>query len=106
MYKIIVFVPESHLQPVKEALFDAGAGEMGSYSHCCWQALGTGQFKPGAGSQPAIGQQGMISQVEEYRLEVVCDETRVRAALSAMIAAHPYEAPAYEAFAIKTLEDF
>ena len=106
MYKMIVFVPESHLEQVKDALFNAGAGEIGAYSHCCWQVLGMGQFKPGSGSQPAIGEQGLISRVEEYRLEVVCENTRVRAALQAMIAAHPYETPAYEAFEIKTLEDF
>ena len=52
MYKLVFFVPESHLDVVKEAVFATGAGRMGHYSHCCWQILGEGQFMPMPGAHP------------------------------------------------------
>lgn len=96
MYKLIFFVPETHLEPVKTAVFAAGAGSLGNYEQCCWQVLGQGQFKPLAGAQPYVGQSGQLECLPEYRVEVLCAETVVRAAVSALRAAHPYEEPAYE----------
>lgn len=96
MYKLCVFVPESHLEAVKDALFDAGAGKIGAYDRCSWQTRGTGQFRPLQGSSPYIGREGEIETVEEYRLEMVCDDRLIRAAVAAMKKAHPYEEPAYD----------
>ncbi|WP_428240436.1 NGG1p interacting factor NIF3 [Gynuella sp.] len=106
MFKIIVFVPEDALSKVKGALFKAGAGNIGHYSHCCWQVLGVGQFMPGEQSEPAIGNRGSVCEVSEYRLETVCDGERIRRVLTAMLDAHPYETPAYEVLEIKSLEHF
>lgn len=106
MYKITVYVPESHVETVKSALFDAGAGRIGNYDSCCWQVLGQGQFKPLKGSNPAIGQQQQDEQVAEYKVELVCAEAYITHALDAMIAAHPYEEPAYDVIKIQTLKDF
>ncbi|AJQ95917.1 NGG1p interacting factor 3 protein, NIF3 [Gynuella sunshinyii] len=106
MFKIIVFVPEDAISRVKDALFQAGAGNIGDYSHCCWQVLGKGQFLPGEHSQPAIGSRGNICEVSEYRLETVCDGSCIKSALTAMLDAHPYETPAYEVLEIKSLEHF
>lgn len=93
--KIEFYVPETHLETVKSAMFKAGAGRVGDYDSCAWQTLGQGQFRPLEGSQPYLGQQGSVEQVEEYKVEMVCDSTSVDAVITAMKAAHPYEEVAY-----------
>lgn len=96
MYKICFFVPASHAESVKSAVFLTGAGRIGSYEQCCWQSQGTGQFRPLSGSQPYVGEQDVLEYVEELKVEMVCDDEHVKAAISALRAAHPYEQPAYE----------
>ncbi len=102
MYKLGIYVPESHLEAVKAAAFAAGAGRIGDYDSCCWQVAGQGQFRPLQGSQPYLGQQGEVECVAEYRVEMVCSDERVKAALQAMIDAHPYEEPAWDAVQLVT----
>jgi hypothetical protein len=103
VYKLAFFVPDSHVEVVKEAVFAAGGGRIGDYDHCAWQVLGLGQFRPLDGSQPFIGQAGQVEQVEEWKVElVVCDEL-IRDVVAALKLSHPYEAPAYEVW---RLEDF
>jgi hypothetical protein len=96
MYKIGIFIPATHLEAVKMAMFAAGAGRIGHYDCCAWQTAGQGQFRPLQDSQPFIGQQGIIATVEEYRVEMVCEESLIRAVIAAMKRAHPYETPAYD----------
>ena len=96
MYKLGFYVPESHLEAVKAACFAAGAGRIGDYDSCCWQVLGQGQFRPLEGSQPYIGQTGAVESVPEYRVEMVCEDDVTRRVVEAMIAAHPYEEPAWD----------
>ena len=96
MYKLCFYVPESHLEPVKQAIFDAGAGCIGEYEQCCWQVLGEGQFRPRAGAQPFIGKQGELERVAEYRVELVCSDELIARSVAALKAAHPYEEPAYD----------
>jgi hypothetical protein len=96
MYKLGVFVPASHLEQVKTALFAAGAGRIGNYDSCCWQTLGQGQFRALEGSDPYIGQQGKVENVEEYRVELVCEDKLLKVVLEALRRAHPYEEPAYD----------
>ena len=96
MYKLCIYIPETHVEPVKQALFAAGAGRIGDYDACCWQVKGTGQFRPLEGSQPFIGEAGKVEQVAEYRVEMVCADECVDAALAALRAAHPYEEPAFD----------
>lgn len=100
MYKIVFFVPVDHLDRVKSALFDAGAGKLGSYDCCAWQTLGQGQFRPLEGSQPHIGEQGCMAVVDEYRVEMVCSDHCVRAAVAALRASHPYEEPAFDIWSL------
>ncbi|PHS27456.1 MAG: NGG1p interacting factor NIF3 [Methylophaga sp.] len=106
MLKLVFFVPESHKEAVKQAVFEQGAGRYNGYDCCCWEVLGTGQFKPLSGSQPFIGQQDKIATVAEYRVEMICSEKHIKATLKALIDVHPYETPAYEVQSIKTLNDF
>ena len=96
MFKLVYFVPAAQLEQTKQAVFGVGAGRLGNYEHCAWQTLGVGQFKPCEGSQPFIGQQGELEQVEEYRVEVLVDPACIQQAVAALKAAHPYEEPAYE----------
>lgn len=101
MYKLCFYVPESHLESVKRACFDAGAGRIGDYDSCAWQVLGQGQFRPLQGSSPFIGEQGRVEQVAEYKVEMVCEDARIRDAVAAMRAAHPYEEPAYDVWRLE-----
>jgi len=103
MYKICVYIPESHLQKVKEALFGAGAGRIGHYDSCCWQVEGEGQFRPLEGSAPYIGQRGTVEKVKEYKIELVCDDALIKQAVAAMKQAHPYETPAYDVWKLEDL---
>lgn len=98
MHKLVFFVPASHLEAVKSAVFAAGAGRMGNYEACCWQTLGQGQFRPLAGSDPFIGEQGQLTLVDEYRVETVCADKCLTAVVSALRASHPYEEPAFDFF--------
>ena len=100
MYKLNFYVPESHLEKVKEALFNAGAGRIGKYDHCCWQSRGLGQFRALDGSKPYIGQKGEVEQVEEFKVELVCSDISLDKVLAALISSHPYEEPAYEFYQI------
>jgi len=100
MYKLVVFIPESHLEQVKSALFAAGAGQIGNYDHCSWQVSGTGQFRPLAGSDAFIGKTGQVEQVAEYRLETVVDDLYIEEVVRALYAAHPYEKPAYDCWRV------
>lgn len=103
MYKICVYVPASHLQQVKEALFAVGAGRIGNYDSCCWQAAGEGQFRALEGSAPYIGQPGVVEKVVEYKIELVCEDHLIRQAIAAMKIAHPYETPAYDVWQLEVL---
>ena len=103
MYKFAFFVPEEDAEAVKEAVFATGAGRIGLYEHCCFQTLGTGQFRPLEGADPHLGQVNQLEKVQELKVELVCEEAQIQAAVAAMKAAHPYEEPAYEVW---RLEDF
>lgn len=98
MLTLVVYVPETHVEAVKDALFDAGAGRYANYDRCAWQTAGTGQFRPLDGSSPAIGEQGRVETVPESRIEMICTEDAITAAVAALRREHPYEEPAFAAF--------
>lgn len=103
MYKIAFFVPIDYTEKVKEALFKAGAGKIAQYDNCSWQCLGKGQFRALKDSLPFIGELNQLETVDEYKVELVCSEQNIKAAITALKVAHPYEEPAYEVY---KLEDF
>jgi hypothetical protein len=94
-YQINFYVPEEHLDSVKEAMFEAGAGRIGEYDYCAWQILGEGQFKPLEGSNPYSGTKNVVKKAPEYKVELVCEEKFLKDVIGAMKKAHPYETPAY-----------
>ncbi|WP_434770883.1 NGG1p interacting factor NIF3 [Pseudomonas entomophila] len=96
MHKLAFFVPSSHLDVVKAAVFAAGGGRIGGYDQCAWQTLGQGQFRPLDGSQPFIGQAGEVERLEEWKVELVVADDLIAQVVDALRQQHPYETPAYE----------
>lgn len=96
--KLVVFVPETHHAQVQQAVFAAGAGWIGRYSHCSFNIHGNGTFLPGEGTDPYIGQKGRMENVAEIRLETVVPESVEKRVVQAMLKAHPYEEVAYDLY--------
>lgn len=98
LYKLIVYIPESHYERVKMAILDAGAGRFGNYSHTSFSTEGKGSFKPLLGSKPYLGKKGVINTVDEIRFETIIKEDDIETILSVMINEHPYEEIAYDLY--------
>jgi hypothetical protein len=98
--KLVVFVPPEALDAVRDAVFAAGAGRIGAYERCSWYAAGTGTFLPLAGASPTVGEVGEEERVEELRLETVFPAERHDEVVGALRAAHPYEEPAFDVYAL------
>ncbi|MFF2482001.1 Nif3-like dinuclear metal center hexameric protein [Paenibacillus sp. NPDC058071] len=100
LYKLVVFVPKDHHERVLQALFQAGAGAIGHYSHCSFNIEGTGTFLPGEGTKPFIGEQGKLERADEVRIETIVPHSVHRKVVQAMLKAHPYEEVAYDLYAV------
>ena len=98
--KLVVFVPLEALDEVRSALFAAGAGRIGDYERCSWYTEGTGTFRPLPGADPTVGAVGNEERVAEVRLETVFPEERQAELVRALRAAHPYEEPAFDVYAL------
>lgn len=101
------YVPESHLESTKQAIFAAGAGcfyrdaqQQSGYQNCAWQVKGLGQFMPIGGANPFLGQVNQLEIVEEWRVEVIVDEKIAKIVKQALIQSHPYEEVAFEFYQI------
>jgi dinuclear metal center YbgI/SA1388 family protein len=104
MYKLVVFVPESHGEAMCQALGEAGAGIIGRYSHCMFSAAGEGRFRPLSGAHPYIGSIGNTEHPAEIRIETTVPEHRLDLVISALKVAHPYEEPAYDIYPLARAE--
>lgn len=105
-YKLVFFVPHSHLAACKEAVFETGAGSypQGKYSKVCFQSPGVGEFLPGKGATPHIGTVGSLEKVEVMRVEILClGRHTMLQAVEALLKAHPYEEPAYEVYKMENV---
>ena len=91
--KLEIFVPRTHLEPIREALQSADAGHIGNYDGCLSYSETMGCFRPLGGSDPFLGTKGELCTVPEYKVEAICRTDRVGATLAAVKAAHPYEEP-------------
>lgn len=92
---LVTYVPVGGAQRLVAALSAAGAGAIGEYEQCAWVTDGLGQFLPGPGAQPAVGEVGRLTRVEESRIEMVLPRGRRAEVVRALRAAHPYEEPAF-----------
>ncbi len=98
--KLVTFVPAAHAEMLRNALFAAGAGHIGGYDECSFNLLGTGTFRGGEGTQPFVGQMGKRHSEAEERVELIYHAPREAAILVALRQAHPYEAVAYDLYAL------
>lgn len=96
LYKLIIYVPETHTEKLTNAIGDHGAGHIGNYSHCSFQTKGTGAFKPLDGTTPFIGTQNQIEEVKEVKVETIATEEQLSSLISVVHSTHPYEEPAYD----------
>jgi dinuclear metal center YbgI/SA1388 family protein len=94
--KVVVFVPSADADAVRTAMAEAGAGRLGDYDSCTWTATGEGRFRPLDGASPAVGRVGELEVVDEARVEAVVPRARRTAVVRALLAAHPYEEPAFD----------
>ncbi len=97
-YHIHFYAPDSHLTAIKTAMFTAGAGRTARYTHCAWQALGEGQFRPAGDDEIYFGQRDLAAHITEYRVEMMCADSALKEVIAALKAAHPYEDPTYAIF--------
>lgn len=95
-YKLVVFIPDDHVEQVGEAMFRAGAGRIGNYSRCSFRSPGTGTFFGESGASPAVGRAGRLETADEIRVETIVPISCLDRVLAAMRATHPYEEPAFD----------
>ena len=101
--KIVVFVPETHADIVREAMGQAGAGKIGNYSFCSFSTKGVGRFKPENGANPHIGEVGKLEQVAEERIEMVCPREILQNVIAAIKKVHPYEEVALDVYPLENV---
>ena len=95
LMQVVVYVPEDHVDAVRDAMFAAGAGAIGNYDECGWAVPGKGTFRPLEGANPYAGEQGMREAMEEQKLEMVVEPWKLTDVLAAMKSTHPYEEVAH-----------
>ncbi len=103
MKKIVVYVPLTHTDSVREAIGNAGGGRLGKYSFCTFSTKGTGRFKPDMDANPHIGTNGKMEAVEEERIEFTVEDDLVSAVVDAIKAAHPYEEVVLDVYQLETV---
>jgi dinuclear metal center YbgI/SA1388 family protein len=103
-HKIVVFVPDADLQKVSDAMFEAGAGNIGQYSQCSFRLSGTGTFFGSDSTNPTVGRKGRREEASEWRLEAVCPEAQLGHVLTAIRRTHSYEEPAYDVYPLRPVK--
>lgn len=103
--KIVVTVPLTHTDIIRQAIGDGGFGVIGNYSHCSFSIKGMGRSKPLEGANPTIGQIGKIEEIEEERIEFVCPQEKVKEAIAAIKKVHPYEEVAFDVYPLLSEEE-
>lgn len=101
--KLVTFVPQSHFEKVREALFYSGAGNIGNYDSCSFNILGTGTFRGNSESKPFLGKPNELSEEKEVRIETVFESYLESKIVSALKASHPYEEVAYDIYSLENI---
>ena len=96
LYKVQIFVPKTHVEIVRNAMFSNGAGAIGNYSDCTFSCDGIGTFRPLEGTRPFIGHLNRLEKVEEVKIETLVEERHLKTLIEAAVRAHPYEEVAYD----------
>lgn len=100
-YKVVVYVPKENADELRNAIGNVGGGKLGNYSFCTFSVVGVGRFKPEEGAHPHIGKVGKFEEVEEERIEVTCEDARVKDVVNAIKEAHPYEEVALDIYKLE-----
>lgn len=98
LYKLVVYVPQTHIEQVRIAIANSDGGIIGKYDSCSFMTSGIGTFRPLKGAKPFKGEIGRLERVGEARLEVTVAKSKLKKAISAMKEVHPYEEPAYDIY--------
>jgi dinuclear metal center YbgI/SA1388 family protein len=96
--KLVIFVPESHAEEVRQAMFSAGAGHIGNYDSCSFNLSGSGTFRAMDGTNPYVGNIGEMHTESEIRIETILPEWLESRVLSAARQVHPYEEVAWDSY--------
>jgi dinuclear metal center YbgI/SA1388 family protein len=99
--KFVGFIPPDAVESVSAAVFAAGAGRIGEYRECAFEAAGYGRFLPERGADPQVGEVGRRERTPEVRWETVVPAGRAAAAIQAYVSAHPYEEPAFDLYPVE-----
>lgn len=103
LLKLVTFIPEDHVKKVQDAIFEAGAGQIGNYDSCSFNINGTGTFRPGEGTNPFVGEINEFHKEPEVRFETILPQHLRNAAVDALLKAHPYEEVAYDLYPLSNL---
>ncbi|MEO6109707.1 MAG: hypothetical protein ABIP50_01710 [Candidatus Saccharimonadales bacterium] len=98
--KIVTFVPSENADEIRQALGDAGAGQIGEYSFCSYTVVGKGRFTPSRNANPHIGEVEVPEVVDEERIEVICERSKAKLVINALKKAHPYEEVAFDIYSL------
>lgn len=101
--KIVVSVPLSHADVVRDAIGRAGAGKIGNYTYCSFSSKIIGRFKAEEGANPTIGEVGRLEALEEERIEVVCERGILQDVIVAIKEVHPYEELALDVYPLEDI---
>ena len=101
LYKLAVYVPKTHVDAVRIAIGNAGAGHLGNYKECSFSIEGEGRFKPCEGANPYIGKEGGLESVHEIKIETIVTQRVLGRVISAMLKSHPYEEVAYDLYKLE-----
>ena len=99
--KLVTFVPVSHADIVRHALFNAGAGSIGNYDNCSFNVVGKGTFRANEVSNPFVGNRGELHTEQEVKIEVIIPNIKKTEVIQAIFASHPYETPAYDVISLQ-----
>jgi dinuclear metal center YbgI/SA1388 family protein len=101
LLKLVTFVPETHIERVREAVFGAGAGVIGNYDSCSYNVTGYGTFRGNGNTSPFVGEKGKLTRQEEVRFETILLSHNKEAVIDALLASHPYEEVAYDIYQLE-----
>ena len=103
LLKLVTFVPDDHLEKVREALFDAGAGTIGKYDRCSFGSEGTGTFRGGDEANPYVGAIGEFHFEKETRIEMIIPRHLKNNIINTLLKTHPYEEVAYDIYPLENI---
>lgn len=90
---IVIYAPLTHSEDIRTVLGKMGAGKIGAYTFCSFTIRGTGRFKPDESANPHIGKRNELEQVEEDRIECICNKEILKDVIQSIKSVHPYEEP-------------